>query len=130
MIRIFEILNEKYDNELDGWIAYNTETKRFALRLLEDYTGKHPDIMFKILHSKGYVNAEEMHAQMFVEARIVPPNRHNSEDVLEYHGLKEYDEFGIMLGTKGRGCMDNYCIEEIEIGSKEYNELVNKFAWT
>lgn len=131
MIRIFQILNEPYNDELEGWVAYNTETKRFAMRILEDFKGKHPDIRFMLFHNQcGYVNIPEFHVDRWVAARIVPPNRQNIADILNDCGLSEYDEFGLMLATEGRGQMDKYHIKELSDKSDEYKMVLGKLDWT
>lgn len=48
MIEKYEIWNDKF-KEFEGYLFYDTGNDKYAIRLLEDYSGKHPDILFKIL---------------------------------------------------------------------------------
>ena len=46
MIRKFKIWNEKF-KELEGYLTFDTETEKFGMTLLDDYTGKTPDIFLR-----------------------------------------------------------------------------------
>ena len=45
--------------EVQAYLYYNTETKKFNMRLLENYYGMHPNITFKVLHDQGIVDVAQ-----------------------------------------------------------------------
>lgn len=112
MIREFEIYNEKF-KEVQAYLYYDTETKKFNMQLLKDYTGLHPDIIFLELYKQGIVDVPQHIAQMWAEGRVFPPNRQGLQGMLEDIGMTEYDVFEIMLYGNGRCQMDYSCIREI-----------------
>ena len=53
MIEKYEIRNEKFNDELEGYLYFDTDTEEFSMTLLDDYTNKKPDIFFKLLHERA-----------------------------------------------------------------------------
>ena len=51
---------------------------------------------------------------LWVQQRIVPQDRQNIGQVLKENGLKEYDEFQLLMLTKGRCAQDDCYLEEIK----------------
>jgi len=50
----------------------------------------------------------------WIQGRICPPGRHNIREILKDNGLDEYDEFGLLMVTKGRCDKDGlYLVEEV-----------------
>jgi hypothetical protein len=106
----YEIWNGKY-NELEGYLYYNSETKQFSMRLLEDYTGKTPDCFFDILQEQGVTVPEQHLVDMWVDGRVPPPNRQGIRGMLEGVGMKEYDRFAILTYASGRCQQDSSYIK-------------------
>ena len=113
MIRKFEIRNEKYNGELEAYLTYNTETDEYKMRLLEDYSGKHPDITFKELHKQGVVEVPDHITRNWVEHRVIPPNRQGLQGILEEMGMTEYNVFDLLLYNSARNQMDYSYIVEV-----------------
>lgn len=44
MIEKYEIRNEKFNDELEAYLYFDTDTEEFSMTLLDDYTNKKPDI--------------------------------------------------------------------------------------
>lgn len=106
MIRKFEIWNDKF-NKLEGYLSFNTETEEFSMRILEDYTGKHPDIFFKLMNEQGIVDVPQHFVNRWVNGRVFPPNRQGIRGMLKEMGLKEYNVFDILMYNEG-GCQMDY----------------------
>ena len=114
MIRKFRIYNEYYKEDL-GTLYYDTETEEFRIRMLDDYTGLHPDIFMYILgveHHEKWIDGHNM--ENYMRQRLCPPNRHAIGDALQRVGLKEYKVIDILDITKGRCDMDNNMFIEIK----------------
>lgn len=113
MIRKFEIYNYKF-KETEGYLFYNTETDEYSMKLLEDYTGKHPDIFFKILHDQGVVDVPEYLVDVWVQDRVIPPNRQGLEGLLKERGMTEYHIFDLLMYAMGRCQLDYSTLVEIK----------------
>ncbi len=113
MIEKYKIYNEKF-KELEGYLYFNTETEQFSMTLLKDYTGKHPDIFFKVLHSQGIVNVPHHLVDMWVTGRVFPPNRQGLRGMLDEMGMKEYNVHDILVYGNGRCQMDFSCIIRVD----------------
>lgn len=113
MIRKFEIINDRF-KELQGYLYYNTDTKQFSLEGLPDYTGKTPDITFKVMNEQGYIKYPQHVCDNWVNSRVIPPNRHAINWILECMGMSEYDTFKILLYGNGKCQLDDSYILEIK----------------
>lgn len=122
----YKIVNEKY-NELEGYLYYDVESKTFSMTLLEDYTGKHPDIFFSIMNERGITDVPEEYINVWLSSRIFPPDKKEKEakmkalyiEWFKSDGITDPDEIERLLPTF------NYD-EEVkkmlkEMGLKEYN---------
>ena len=105
MIRKFEIYNYKF-KETEGYLFYNTETDEYSMKLLDDYTGKHPDIFFKILHDQGVVDVPDYLVEVWVQERVIPPNRQGLEGLLKEMGMTEYHISDLLMYAMGRCQLD------------------------
>lgn len=123
MLRRFKVYNKKY-KEVQAYVQYNTKTKKFTMQILKDYTGMHPDCIFKELHDKGYVEVPEYFVDMWVDSRVICPNRQNMNGILAELGLKEYDRFAFFILGHGESQMDFSCIIELNEDGTEKKDLV------
>lgn len=114
MIRKFEILNEKYNDELMGYLFYDTEKDSYSMKILESYDGKHPEIFFRVLNEQGVINVPDYLVDNWVHGRVIPPNRQGLQGILEECGMKEYNVFDLLIYGNGRCHMDSLCIKEIK----------------
>lgn len=114
MIRKFEILNEKFNNELNGYLYYDTEKDKYKMKLLKSYKGKHPEIFFRVLNEQGVVDVPDYLVNNWVQGRVIPPNRQGLRGILDEIGMKEYNVFDLLIYCNGRCHMDSLCIREIK----------------
>lgn len=113
MIRKFEILDEKHNDELSGYLSYDTEKDFYTMRILEDYTGKHPHVLFRLMHEQGIVDVPDFIALDWVQSRVIPPNRHGIWGILADIGMTEYNVFDLLMYSMGRCDADNLYLKEI-----------------
>lgn len=112
MIEKYEIWNEKF-KELEGYLFYDTSTDSYSIKLLEDYTGKHPDIIFDILSKKGIVDVPQGVTDRWVRGRVFPPNRQGIRGMLQQIGIPEYNLHDLLLYFEGRCQMDYSYIKRV-----------------
>lgn len=112
MVEKYEIYNEKF-KELEGYLFFDTETKKFSMRILEDYTGMHPDIWFQVLNERGIVEVPQHIVDNWVQGRVFPPNRQGLQGMLQEIGMTEYNVHDILIYGNGKCQMDYSCIRRI-----------------
>lgn len=96
-----------------GKMTYNEETKEFKIYTDPNCnTYRMPAIMGCCARLGEYELTPE-HCRMFIRARVIPPDRQNIGQILKKFGLKEYDEFEIMMINNGWTCQDDFIFEEI-----------------
>ena len=124
-IRAFLLKDEDMNNRCYGVLTYNMDTKKFRFQLQPGYTyWEYPptiDTAFRL----GMKELSPDLMKMFIRERLIPPNRANIADILQAAGLKEYDEFGMLMYTKGKCCQDWMHLEEISL--HEYKEYLDKW---
>lgn len=52
MIEKYEIYNEKF-KELEGYLYFDSDTEKFSMTILDNYSGKIPDVFFVVLNQQG-----------------------------------------------------------------------------
>ena len=57
--------------------------------------------------SKGYMTVDFHWSRIWVEQRIIPPDRQNLGMILREFGLKEYDPFALLMIARGRCAQDD-----------------------
>ena len=112
MKRMFEVYNKKF-KEVQAYLQYDTETNKYTMQILPDYTGMHPDILFALWHQKGIIDVPEHFVEMWVDSRVIPPNRQCMSSILDELGMKEYDRFQFLMLGHGESQMDFSCLREI-----------------
>ena len=111
--RIFLIINPEYDNECVGIFLYTEVIKEFRVQIRKGiFDGRYPAIM-GFYGIRGYNELPSNWAIRWVRERIIPHNRVNIKDILKSAGLKQYDEFGMLMYTNGRTCQDGAELKEI-----------------
>lgn len=113
-MRIFAIVDATKRKRIPAaWLYYNENTRKFSALINKVYpVGKLP-MAFEPWARRGFFELEHDQVMPWVEERIVPHNRQNIGMILEAHGLAEYDEFALLLASRGFCSQDNFVIKEI-----------------
>ncbi len=113
-MKIFAIKNEINQNRAAAYLFYYEKKKRFYAELPNDADEWNtPMLLASVLKkNKKTVNAEL--TKSWVQQRIVPSDRQNIGRILRDNGLKQYDEFELLLLGNGRCAQDGYYIEEVD----------------
>lgn len=111
LIRRFEIYNELYE-EVEGYLTYDTETGKYAMKVVD--VAEHPSIYFEVLRQRGIVDVPEHLVDMWVQGRVLPPNRQGLQGLLEKIGMHEYNVFDLLVYGSARNQMDYDCIRELD----------------
>lgn len=91
----------------------NEKEKRFYIELPEDVDQWEAPLLLSSFLKRGEKTVNSYWSLMWVRQRIVPSDRQNLGQVLKENGLREYDEFSLIMAGKGRCAQDDYFLDEI-----------------
>jgi len=101
MLRNFALCDGDIKNKQVGTFSYDTETEQFSMTIMENVPNDELPLSLEgFANKKKYVLSHE-DTMRWIRGRICPPGRHNIREILKDNGLSEYDEFGLLMITKG-----------------------------
>lgn len=108
-MRIFAIRDETAAQPADlAYLLYYELEKRFYIELPDDADPWETPLMLSSFVKKGERTVNSYWSKLWVQQRIVPPDRQNLGQILKDNHLKEYDEFDLLMLAMGRCAQDNY----------------------
>lgn len=103
----------KNNNKSFGCLYYFQKQDAYFIEIFDDISVfEAPFILDKFI-SEGKYTLDSYHARMWVEQRIVPPDRQNITMILKNHNLDNYDGFELLLAGKGRCAQDELRIVKV-----------------
>lgn len=124
-MKVFAIRDELDQNNKNlAYLLYYENEKRFYIELPEDADPWETPLLLSSFLKKGERTVNSYWSQMWVRQRIVPSDRQNLGQILKKNGLKEYDEFSLLMLAKGRCAQDDYYLspiseEEVQLRFRE-----------
>jgi len=116
-MKIFAIRDESAAQQTDlAYLLYYESEKQFYIELPENADPWETPLLLSSFLKKGEASVNSYWSRMWVQQRIVPPDRQNLGQVLRDNGLKEYDEFGLLMLSMGRCAQDDYYLAPIGEG--------------
>ncbi len=110
---VFEIRDKACKGSLLGYLFYYDRSRRFFTELLSDTDEWTCPFIFSDLVKKGIYSIDSIRSCKFVAQRIIPPDRQNLGSILKENGLKEYDEYKLLLLSEGRCSQDELYLVRI-----------------
>lgn len=90
--------------------------RKFEMQIIKKYLSSKHLLGLRVLQTNGYISDE--YVRHFIKHRVVPKNRQNIDEILERHGLSEYDGYLISkhwrLGTMKDRIWVNFYNERME----------------
>ena len=115
-MRIFAIKDEELSaSTILAYLLYYEKAKRFYIELPDDADPWETPLLLSSFLKRGEHTVNAYWSKMWVQQRIVPPDRQNLGQVLKANGLDEYDEFDLLLLANGRCAQDSCYLEEIGV---------------
>lgn len=116
-MRIFAIRDDSTAKDVVlGYLIYYERPKAFYIELPEDADSWETPLLLSSFVRRGEYSVGSYWSRMWVQQRIVPQDRQNIGQVLKENGLKEYDEFQLLMLAMGRCAQDDCWLEEISAG--------------
>ncbi|MCD8075879.1 MAG: helix-turn-helix domain-containing protein [Lachnospiraceae bacterium] len=108
-MKLFAIRDESAEIQKDlAWLLYYETEKRFYIELPDDADEWETPLLLSSFVKSGERTVNSYWSRVWVQQRIVPADRQNIGQVLKDNGLKEYDEFDLLLLSMGRCAQDDY----------------------
>lgn len=122
-MKIYEI---KDNDKLYGYLIYYKKTKSFYIELNSNIELKDSILFFDYFYKNKKYSIDSYWSKIWVQQRIVPPDRQNIGSILKANHLNEYDEFALLISNNGRCSQDDLYLEEID--EKSINiDIKNRF---
>lgn len=114
-MRSFAIRDEAVENKKDlAYLVYYKQSKTFYIELPEDSDPWEVPMLLDSFVKKGQFTVDAKSSLLWVRQRIVPTDRQNLGMILKDNGLREYDEFRLLLLSMGRCEQDGYYLTELK----------------
>lgn len=113
MLKNFVVLDSDLDDLPVGTFSYDTLTNEFAMTISKDVPKKDLPLSLEGFANRDKYILSHADALRWVRGRICPPGRHNIREILKNNGLKEYDEFNLLMLYHAKCDMDGLYLEEI-----------------
>ncbi|MDO5442030.1 MAG: helix-turn-helix domain-containing protein [Bacillota bacterium] len=115
-MKIFAIRDENDKSKKDiAYLLYYEVDKRFYIELKENADPWETPLILSAFAKRGERTINSYWSKLWVQQRIVPPDRQNIGQILKDNGLKTYDEFELLLLASGRCEQDDYYLVPINL---------------
>lgn len=113
-MRVFAIRSEDDIHNKDlAYLLYYEKEKRFYIELPDDADEWETPLILSSFLKRGQKTINSYWSLKWVQQRIVPTDRQNIGQILKDNGMKEYDEFQLLIAGDGRCAQDDYYLVEI-----------------
>jgi hypothetical protein len=116
-MKIFAIRDEADKEQKDlAYLFYYEMEKRFYIELPENADPWETPLLLSSFVKRGEKTVNSYWSKLWVQQRIVPTDRQNLGQVLKENHLKEYDEYSLLMLSRGRCAQDDYYLVPMEEG--------------
>ena len=113
-MRIFAVRDESLPaDKILAYLIYYEKAKAFYIELPDDADPWETPPILSSFVKKGERSVNSYWSRLWVQQRIVPPDRQNIGSILKENGLWEYDDFSLLILSEGRCAQDDCYIEEL-----------------
>ena len=110
-MKIFAIRDESAAIQKDlAYLLYYEIEKRFYIELPEDADPWETPLLLDSFVKRGEKTVNSYWSKIWVQQRIIPTDRQNLGEILRDNGLREYDEYALLMLAMGRCAQDDYCL--------------------
>lgn len=108
-MKIFAIRSESMRKAKNlAYLIYYEKEKTFYIEIPDDADEWETPLILSSYLKKGEKTINSYHSRMWVQQRIVPTDRQNLGQILKENNLENYDEFELLMLSKGRCSQDDY----------------------
>lgn len=96
-----------------AYLIYYEKEKTFYIELPEEADEWETPLLLSSFVKRGEKTVNAYFSRLWVQQRIVPPDRQNLGRILRENGLREYDEFALLMLANGRCAQDDYYLAPV-----------------
>lgn len=127
-MKIFAIRDERANPQKDlAYLLYYEQEKRFYIELPEKADVWETPLLLDSFVKRGETTVNSYWSKLWVEQRIIPPDRQNITEILRDNHLKEYDEYELLMLAMGRCAQDDYYLAPIDENALP-GEITKRFS--
>lgn len=127
-MKIFAIRSESMRKAKNlAYLIYYEKEKTFYIELPEDADEWETPLILSSYLKKGEKTVNSYHSKMWVQQRIVPADRQNLGQILKENNMDTYDEFDLLMLSKGRCSQDDYYLYPLS-PDKLPNDFASRFS--
>jgi excisionase family DNA binding protein len=113
-MKIFAIRSDSVKPVKDAaYLIYYEKSKKFYIEIPDDANEWEIPLVLSSCLKKGEKTVNSYYSELWVQQRIVPPDRQNLGQILKENNLDSYDEFELLMLSKGRCSQDDYYLVSI-----------------
>lgn len=113
-MRTYVIRDDLYPGKNLAYLMYYEKEKQFYIEIDEKTDEWELPVSLSPFLKKGIRSVNSYWSRVWVQQRIVPTDRQNLGHILRDNGLKEYDEFRLLVISGGRCAQDSCYIAHVE----------------
>ena len=98
-----------------GYLFCYQNGQGFSIEISENIPEEQLPLFLASFVQKGMYTVGLEWSLRWVQARIVPTDRQNLGSVLKDNGLKEYNEYRLLMIARGRCAQDDCCVMPVEL---------------
>jgi hypothetical protein len=126
-MKIFAIRDESSLEKKDlAYLLYFELDKRFYIELPESADPWETPLLLSSFAKRNEKTVNSYWSKIWVQQRIVPPDRQNLGQVLKDNDLTEYDEYALLMLSMGRCAQDDYYLVPIDEAALPI-EIIERF---
>lgn len=108
-MKIFAIRDEATELQKNlAYLFYYENIKQFYIELPDNADPWETPLLLDSFAKRGEKTVNSYWSKLWVQQRIIPTDRQNLGQILRDNGLKEYDEFELLMLAKGRCAQDDF----------------------
>lgn len=113
-MRVFAVRDDTDPMKKDlAYLFYYMIPKCFYIELPEGADPWDTPLLLSSFAKDGITSVNSYWSRLWVQQRIVPSDRQNIGQILKENGLKEYDEYALLMLGMGRCAQDDYYLAPI-----------------
>lgn len=113
-VKVFAIKSDSNGEKVLGYLFYYQKVDEFYVELPSYADEWETPLLLSSFAKRQQYTVNRYWSRIWVQQRIIPPDRQNINSILRDNGLKTYDEFALLALAEGRCAQDDCYIEPME----------------
>lgn len=101
------------DKSAIAYLVYYENERNFYIEICDNANINNVPMMFALFMKKGIYSLNSEWTKKWVRSRIIPTDRQNLGQILKANNMKYYDEYTLLLKSRGICSHDDFAVEEM-----------------